>query len=72
MAPAAPDVPRLPDVAVAEPHDDATRRGHAVGNGEDVVLTIGKDHVLVFFSRSLSLYINFLLFFLYSLYTTKM
>lgn len=50
VAPAPPDVPRVPDVAAAEPHADAARRGHAAGNGEDVV-TIGTE-ILPCFSFS--------------------
>jgi hypothetical protein len=42
--------PRVPDVAAAEPHADASRRGHAAGNGEDVV-TIGTE-ILPCFSFS--------------------
>uniref|UniRef100_A0A0A9ADQ4 Uncharacterized protein n=1 Tax=Arundo donax TaxID=35708 RepID=A0A0A9ADQ4_ARUDO len=49
VAPAPPDVPRVPDVADAEPHADAARRGHAAGDGEDV-MTVGTDKVLACFS----------------------
>uniref|UniRef100_A0A804M582 Uncharacterized protein n=1 Tax=Zea mays TaxID=4577 RepID=A0A804M582_MAIZE len=61
VAPLPPDVPRVPDVAGAEPHADAARRGHAAGDGRyvDVVVTTARTG---FFSPPLLLLLKILPF----------
>jgi hypothetical protein len=51
-------VPRVPDVAGAEPHANTTRRGHAAGNVQDVdvVMTTGTDRLLLLFSPFIAPY----------------